>query len=209
MRAGVPIKGAAEWLSGRRAPIHIAGMAQPVPTPPLSFEEYLRFEEAAAERHELVAGEVHALAGASRRHNTIVFNVRLALHEAARGTGCGVYAEQVRVRVAEDVVYYPDVVVACDPSEDGTHLVTRPCLVVEVTSPSTEAIDRREKLAFYRRVPTLRAYLVVDQARRRVERHWREGDGWRSTAVEGVGAVPVPCPGEGTVLDLDAMYAEG
>lgn len=184
-------------------------MAQPVPTRPLDFGEYLRLEEAAAERHELVAGEVYALAGASRRHNTIVFNVRAALHAAARGTGCGVYAEQVRVRVAEDVVYYPDVVVTCDPTDDDTHLVTRPCLVVEVTSPSTETIDRREKLAFYRRVPTLRAYLVVDQARRRVERHWREADGWRSAAVEDAGLVPVPCPGEGAALDLDAIYAEG
>ena len=207
MRCAVPGNGAVEWLSGSRGRSHIAAMARPLPIPPLSFEEYLRFEEASPDRHELVGGEAHALAG--RRHNDIVLNIAIALRAAARGSACGVYVEAVQLRVAEDVVYYPDVVVTCDPRDDDPRLVTRPCLVIEVTSPSTATIDRREKLAFYRRVPGLRAYLVVDQERRRVERHWREADGWRSAAVEETGAVPVPCPGDGTVLDLDAIYAAG
>ena len=52
-----------------------------------------------------------------------------------------------------------------------------PCIVVEVTSPSTARIDRGEKLEAYRRIPALRAYLIVDHRRRRVERHWRESPG--------------------------------
>lgn len=72
-------------------------------------------------------------------------------------------------------------------------------------SPSTATTDRREKAAAYRRIPTLQAYLVVDQRRRRVDRHWRDerGDWWHVT-IAGSGEVPVPCPA--LTLTLDAIY---
>jgi Uma2 family endonuclease len=71
-----------------------------------------------------------------------------------------------------------------------------PCLVVEVASPSTESIDRREKLLAYRSIPTLRAYLIVAQDGRRVERCWRGEDGeWRQGEAVGKGSkVLIPCP---------------
>ncbi len=74
------------------------------------------------------------------------------------------------LRAAEDVLYYPDVMVVC--GDDETLLQEAPCLVVEVISPSTEAIDRREKLlAYKKKLLSLRVYLMVDQQRRHVERH--------------------------------------
>jgi Uma2 family endonuclease len=78
--------------------------------------------------------------------------------------------------------------------------------VVEVISPSTESIDRREKFLVYRRMEMLLAYLIVEQDERRVERYLRDGGGeWRHERVEGSGSVAVPCPD--TVLDLSAVYA--
>lgn len=41
--------------------------------------------------------------------------------------------------------------------------------MVEVLSPSTERIDRREKLFAYQTIPSLREYLLVDPDRRCVE----------------------------------------
>ena len=46
----------------------------------VDFVEYLRFEQEAAERHELIDGEIVAMAGASRRHNLICGR----LHDAIR-----------------------------------------------------------------------------------------------------------------------------
>jgi Uma2 family endonuclease len=183
-------------------------MSQPaVRHPPLSVEEYLRLEETSPVRHEYVAGEIHALAGASRRHNRIALNIASRLLAVARGGPCQVHMETVKVRVSEDLFYYPDVVVACGEAGSNPHVVESPCLVVEVTSPSTETTDRREKLMAYRQMPMLEAYLIVDQDMRRVERHFRdEEDRWWRVEISGEGEVPVPCPEAS--LSLDEIYED-
>jgi Uma2 family endonuclease len=83
-----------------------------------------------------------------------------------------------------------------------------PCIVVEVTSPSTARIDRGEKLEAYRRIPALRAYLIVDHRRRRVERHWRESPGgvWMREEIVGDAPTPIPVPCIDASLTLDAIY---
>lgn len=111
----------------------------------------------------------------------------------------------VRVRAANDLFYYPDVVVACVPVGDEDVYLDEPCLIVEVLSPSTAGIDRREKLVAFRQIASLRGYLLVAQARRRVERHIRDAAGaWHRTQVAGAGAVEIPCPV--ATLPLDIIY---
>jgi Uma2 family endonuclease len=89
-------------------------MNQPaVRRPLLSVEEYLRLEETSPVKHEYVGGFIHALAGASKRHNQIALNIASRLRDAVRGGPCRVYIGDVKVRVADDVYYYPDVVVSC------------------------------------------------------------------------------------------------
>jgi Uma2 family endonuclease len=52
---------------------------------------------------------------------------------------------------------------------------SEPVLLAEVLSPSTAAYDRSNKFAAYRRIATLREYLLVDPESRRVELY-RVGD---------------------------------
>ncbi len=141
------------------------------PHSPLSIEEYLELEKTATVRHEYVAGEIHAMTGATRRHNRIIGNVSSLLWSAARGGPCRVSTETVKVRVRDEAAYYPDVMVACAPEPDDPYVELEPCLLVEVISPSSEAIDRREKLAAYKSIPTLKAYLLVSQESRWVGVH--------------------------------------
>ena len=147
------------------------------PHHPLTIEEYLKLEESATVRHEYVGGEIFAMVGATKRHNRIIGNIYGRLWGAARGGPCRVYSESVKLRVADDVIYYPDVMVACGPEGDDPLIEDDPCLVVEVVSPSTETTDRREKLAAYKRMPGLRAYLIVSQDRMWIERHFRAENG--------------------------------
>jgi len=171
----------------------------------LTVEEYLAFEAAAATKHEYVAGEVYAMSGVTRRHARIVTNLVARLGTAARGGPCQVIAVDVKLRAATDRIYYPDVMVVCTPGRDDDLVLDDPCLVIEVTSPSTARIDRGEKLGAYRGLAPLRAYLIVDHRRRRVERHWRDAaGGWQRTDVSGDGSVPVPCPE--IALTLDEIY---
>ncbi|MBI4546293.1 MAG: Uma2 family endonuclease [Gemmatimonadetes bacterium] len=180
-------------------------MSRPLIRPgPLTLEEYLGLEEASAVKHEYVAGEMYALAGVSPRHNLIALNIAAALRAAARGGPCRVYIADVKLRTPRDRIYYPDVMVVCVPGYEADTIQTAPCVVVEVTSRGTARIDRQEKLLAYQQIPELMAYLIVDQDRRRVERHWRGEDGvWRRTDCT-EGAVPFPCTE--IELTMDQIY---
>lgn len=173
----------------------------------VSYDDYLRIEEEAIDvRYEYVDGFLYAMVGATRWHNSIVGNIASVLRASARGSGCWVYAENVKLRAAERVVYYPDLVVTCDPSDDDPIIVQRPCLIIEVTSPSTRTIDQREKRGAYRRIPTLLSYMIVYQEERRVERHWRDSvSGVWQTEIHIGGEIRVPCPD--VMLSLDDIYA--
>lgn len=170
-------------------------------------EEYLAFEERSTRKHEYVAGVVYAMSGTTRRHGKIIGNIYRRLWAVADGS-CEVFFNDLKVRVDATTYYYPDVGVACGPEDDDADIIADPCLVVEVTSPSTRATDHREKLVAYRNVPTLSAYLIVAHTERRVERHWRDAAGaWQHESVtpESGGRVAVPCPV--AVLTLDEIYA--
>ena len=163
--------------------------------PPPTVEEFLEMEEASPTKHEYVAGEVYALSGATQRHNRIAMNIAALLWAAARDGGCSVYGSDMRLRIGNDAVYYPDVQVICDPAETEHLYTLNPCVVVEVLSPSTSSTDLREKLLVYKRIESLRAYVIVFQDQRRVLRHYRAEDNNWFDALHGADSrVPFPCP---------------
>lgn len=167
-------------------------------------EEYLAFEETAEVRHEYVGGRLYAMTGATKRHNRIVGNIYRKLDDATEDNPCRVYFEAVKLRVSDDVIYYPDIMVACEPDDDPL-IEHNPCLVVEIASPDTEATDRREKFIAYRNLPSLRGYIIVAQDRRSVEHHFRDEDGdWRNEIFE-EGSLTLQCP-PGATLALDDVY---
>ena len=154
-------------------------------------EEYLAFEERSSIRHEYVAGEVYAMSGPTTRHNTISLNIHRHLHADARACGCRVFVEAVKLSVL-DRVYYPDVIVACVKAADVDLTIDEPSMIVEVTSPSTRATDRREKLDAYMRIPSLRVYLIVEQRRKQVIAYARDaGEEWQRHEREGDGEIPI------------------
>lgn len=176
--------------------------------PPMTVEEYLAFEEASDVRHEYVDGYVYAMTGGSLRHNVITQNIARRLADAGRGR-CHVFTSDVKVRVGETKFYYPDVLVVCGPVDLDGVFVRNPCLIVEVLSKRTRAVDQREKVAAYRTIDSLAAYVTVEQSQRVVEWHYRD----RSVGGWGIGAfaagtartrVPIPCPEVG--LTLDEIY---
>lgn len=63
-------------------------------------DDYLRLEEQSAVKHEYVDGQIHAMAGASQRHNRIAGNAFFHFRAAARGSGCGVFMSDMKLHVA-------------------------------------------------------------------------------------------------------------
>ena len=153
----------------------------------MTVSEYLEFEKASDIRHEYLDGEIYAMSGSSRRHNRISLNCAGDLRTRLRGSTCEVFAIDVKVHIDElRVFYYPDVIVTCDPDDRDDYLVTAPDLVVEVESPTTSAIDRREKLMSYRKLQSLREYLLLSQDSVVADLFRREDGGdWTHVQLEG------------------------
>jgi Uma2 family endonuclease len=144
----------------------------------ISIAEYLEREKDSPVRHEYVDGQIYAMAGASARHNRIALNLASRLSDHLNGGPCEVFIADMKVSVDPVVYYYPDVVVTCDPPGGDPYVRTQPHLLIEVVSPSTERIDRHEKLFAYRRIPSLQEYVLVLQDRMQVEVYRQQDEEW-------------------------------
>lgn len=152
--------------------------------------DYLAEERASATKHEYVAGEVFAMAGASKTHGTLAGNAFFMLRSHLRGKPCGVWIAGMKVRIkADNAFYYPDVVVTCDTADlradSPEDYLQAPKLVLEVLSDSTESIDRREKRIAYRHLNSLEEYGLIDPKRRWIEVYRRSETGWTQNIFEG------------------------
>jgi len=174
-------------------------------------EEYLERERAAAHKSEYYAGEIYAMVGATPSHNLLVAGVIAALNGDLRGTPCGTYASDLRIECGPSGLFcYPDVSVLCEPPQyrdEHQDVVINPTLIVEVLSASTEGYDRGAKFAQYRRLPSLREYVLVSQDEARMEVFTRGEDGrWVLTEAVGRDAMcPLSCLN--IALPLSEVYA--
>ncbi len=143
----------------------------------INVEDYLESEKNSAVKHEYIDGEVYTMAGGSDRHNLISGELYLLLANHLRNSRCQPFFGDLKVRVSESIYYYPDVLVSCEEEPDDPYFRNHPILIVEVVSPSTERIDRSEKLLYYLQMPSLREYAIVDQHKMNVELHRRQING--------------------------------
>ena len=165
-------------------------MASPAKQPELySVEDYLYWERLADVRSEFYDGHIVMMAGGSPGHSLLTANMIVELGNVLRGSGCRVYSSDLKVRSGPTQFVYPDATVICGElhyHDAEADVVTNPCLVVEVLSPSTENNDRGVKWMRYQRMPTLTDYLLVSQDEPRVEhRHRDEAGEWQSVTYQG------------------------
>lgn len=173
---------------------------------PYDFDEYLELEASSDVKHELLDGNAWAMTGGSPRHAAMAANVGGLLGRLLAGQRCQVFSSDLRIRVAETgLATYPDVSVICgsielDPEDRKGHTINNPTLVVEVLSPSTEAYDRGEKLAHYKRIAALREVMLVAHDERRIDLWRRTASGWtqltfhagQAVELESVHGIRVP-----------------
>jgi Uma2 family endonuclease len=175
----------------------------------MSAREYLVAERAAEGKHEYLAGEVFAMAGASARHNGIVANLVALLGQALRDGPCRVFPSDLKIHVpASDLFTYPDVSIVCGDLafyEGTTDVVTNPKVLVEVLSASTERYDRGEKAEAYRAIPSVVEHLLVAQGKPRIEHYSRQSDGsWIFREAHVAGSITLSSVG--ALLPVDEVY---
>lgn len=149
-----------------------------LPISRMNLAEFLAWESQQDSRHEFFRGETFAMTGGSARHNRVILNLAARLGEHLDGTPCQVFAESMKVQLA-DAILYPDVMVTCGRALAGDEqTVTDPKLIIEVLSPSTRGYDKRDKFILYRGLPSLREYALIDPASREVEVFSLTTGGW-------------------------------
>ena len=150
-------------------------------------------------RWEIVGGEAFDMSPAPGvEHQRAVLRLSADLHRHFAGKRCEVFVSPVDVKLSENDVVQPDVVVVCERSQvKPTHIEGAPSLVVEVLSPSTEMHDRLRKMALYARTGVKEVWLVVpraalveifvlDGATYRLTGTYTKGDKLRSSAFPGL-----------------------
>jgi Uma2 family endonuclease len=153
-------------------------------------EQYLALERAAAFKSEYIDGVIYPMSGVSRLHNLIAGNLYRVVSTWLLDRPGEVYVSEMRVHVGPAGLYtYPDV--AALPGEaqlEDTEFDTllNPSFIAEVLSPSTEAYDRGEKFERYKRLESLREYVLLAQDRVHVERHSRRGEQWELAEFSGL-----------------------
>jgi Uma2 family endonuclease len=152
--------------------------------------EYLALEDQAEFRSEYYNGEIIPMAGGSFNHNEIITNI-CNIKTTLRSQGYRLYSSDVRVWISKYQKFtYPDVMVVQDqpvPYENRTDTLINPRLIIEVLSKSTEDYDLGDKFKFYRSIPDLQEYLLIDQYDLEIQ-HYTKSDGgfWIYRAYESI-----------------------
>jgi Uma2 family endonuclease len=146
----------------------------------MTVEEYFLLERNDPDaRYEYVDGHIYEMAGGTFNHDTIKSNIQRILWGLLRGGRCRVYSSDIKVYIAKERYFHPDVTVTCDPRDRGAgDLLQSPRLVVEVLSPSTELKDRTWKLQNYTAHPTIEEYLLVSSQSLKIELYRKEQNKW-------------------------------
>ncbi len=149
----------------------------------LSYDDYLALERGSDQKHEYLDGVARAMAGGTIEHARLTSRFDRLLGAALEGRRCATFSADAKIRVdASNRTTYADVTVVCGTLERSSvdpEAIANPGVIVAVLSPSTEAYDRGEKFRHYRRLPSLREYVLVSQEQALVEVWRREGDAWR------------------------------
>ncbi|MBE9157937.1 Uma2 family endonuclease [Nodosilinea sp. LEGE 06152] len=180
----------------------------------VSPEDYLAAEATSPTKHEYRDGEVYAMAGGTDAHVTIALNFWALLRGHLRDQGCRAYALDMKARIEVlNCYYYPDVMVTCDDHDlPSSTFKGYPCLIVEVLSDSTEALDRGDKFTDYRHLESLQEYVLVSQTRQQVEVFRRNTEGlWVLHPFSEGDRISLASVGwEGAIADLyeDVTFSE-
>lgn len=186
-------------------------VANPSMVPYVTYAEFVAREEKSSTKHEWLDGVVYDMAGGTPDHAGLITAVAGELRNSLRGKRCRVFSADLGIRViATGLFTYPDVSIVCGSLErdpENKNAATNPRVLVEVLSDSTEAYDRGEKFAHYRRIPTLMEYVLVSQKDPCIEVFRRSSSGeWdveKALAGQTIELRSIEC-----VLDVNDVYAD-
>ena len=188
-------------------------MTEPQRTePPMSAEAFMDWydQQPDGERYELLNGRIYKMQSERATHARAKGALYIALVNAirARKLPCEAFVDGMAVRVDDQTVFEPDVLVQCGSPVAGQTIVMRdPAIVVEVLSPASQHVDFYRKFNGYFRNRAVMHYLIVNSVDGNLVHHSRMPDGRIESAHRDGGKLALHPPG--LELDLDALFKGG
>jgi Uma2 family endonuclease len=175
---------------------------------PMTFEEFVDWEQRQELKHEFVDGRTVAMAGGTEAHNTIRVNLITASSPKLRGSPCRPFPSDMLVRTGSGRGRYPDMTIDCGPRRDDNLFAPHPAVVFEVLSPDTQKQDRTVKLADYNATPAILHYVLIEQDEPLVDVYSRGPHGdfsLRPQEISGLDSI-VELPAIGISLTMSEIY---
>lgn len=176
----------------------------------MSVQEYLTYEQETGIKHEYIDGEIFAMAGGSDTHSTIALNCGGELRTHLRNKPCRAFNSDMKIKITDIKYVYPDFSVVCGEAkfaDEKRTMLVNPTFVAEVISPSTGDYDRGAKADFYRSLPSVKAYLLLDQERPFAQLYTRHESGWLLREFSGLDSI-VPLDEIDCELSLREAYLD-
>jgi Uma2 family endonuclease len=155
----------------------------------ISPDEYLAMERESEEKNEYYDGFIIAMSGARLRHNRVARNLYAKIGNFLEGKECELLPSDMRVSTPNrDAYVYPDAIIVCgEPQmeDDKFDTLINPSVIFEIWSPSTKGHDRGYKLTYYKNIPSLKEYIMVDTAKKFLVTVRKQADGaWRFKDID-------------------------
>ena len=193
-------------------------MTAPIKSSYVTPLEYLEWEQEQEGKNEYHNGVIVEAPPVSREHDAIVVALGGLLfaqqrREQSSGKPCRGNTARMRISVPACNCYlYADLSVTCGEQQfervKRAQSLLNPTLIIEVLSPSTERVDRDDKLRCYRTLDSLAVYVLVSQYTPRIETYTRQPDGtWRYDDVSGLDAI-LALPVLNAQVRLADIYAD-
>lgn len=168
--------------------------------PIMPVEDYLILDRNSQHaRYEYLDGELRMLAGGSPYHSAIIAYLAATLDKyLGEDSPYWIYNSDIQLQLSETCYVHPDLAVSCNEDDhEAEDAIRYPRLVIEVLSPSTEAVDRIKKFAYYRECPSIQEYVMVDSLSIHIEVYHREDDKWTLSTY-----------GPGSIVKLESLNIE-
>ncbi len=130
----------------------------------LSEEDYIQLELSSDIRHELINETLIDMPGDSPIHNFITGSFYILFRALLKATPFSVFMEDVKLKIPDEKKYfYPDIFITKEKFDASKGYVLNEAeLIVEVLSAGTRLFDTVDKFIEYKKIPTLKYYLLVE-----------------------------------------------
>ena len=172
--------------------------------------EYMAIEEYTERRHEFIYGDMIWLPDITLLHSRIKTNIWMTLHKQFDNTSFESFGGMLKIEAVKDkVILYPGFAAAKEANQHpDSYFIQEPILIGEMLTPVTGDYNKEEKFSYYKNIPSLQYYMLVELEEPSVWLHSKAADeSWHSDFYSSLSEA-IQLPLLDTILSLSDIYED-